>query len=294
MDGTVLPQGLDDMVDRLTLPKGELSRRLAALGWSLRGYAAEIGEDEGSLRRWDAGVAGARVDVLAWLEREEKHRAKNPPPVKLGGKAAGGSPKQRRRPPGVKAEAPGPSEKVEAVPAYTSSEAAAEADDLQLLASVFRVPDVQLLAPLFPRPAEQSDNERVKLILDWLGWSPRELADRMGAPKADRDIRRWAKGQRPVKPEVMEWFEELAKAVARRPAGITVWHRQLLEHLRLRGEVERRMNEATARIEDMRPAGDEQWEDILDRAAMMRPAWLAGTQEEVVDPKRPVRLDEIL
>ena len=53
---------------------------LALLRWTQRGFAAIIGWDEGTVRRWlrDGGEAPAEID--AWLERRAVAMAGDPPP----------------------------------------------------------------------------------------------------------------------------------------------------------------------------------------------------------------------
>lgn len=86
---------------QLILPKGEISRRLLALGWSMRGFADENGILEQFLRRLDNGeplhreeLIEQRQRIVRWIEREEKLRAKNPMPFGETGRV---SARQRRR-----------------------------------------------------------------------------------------------------------------------------------------------------------------------------------------------------
>ena len=55
---------------------------LALLRWTQRGFAAVIGWDEGTVRRWlrDGGEAPAEID--AWLERRAVAMADDPPPTR--------------------------------------------------------------------------------------------------------------------------------------------------------------------------------------------------------------------
>ncbi|MDB5422532.1 MAG: hypothetical protein JWR59_2479 [Brevundimonas sp.] len=305
------------MILRVTLPAGDLSKRLAALGWSMRGFAAEIGEDENTLRTWNKGVP-CRADVVDWIEREERHRKKNPIPVRPGREAAEGRVKQRRRPPArrdedepddssadterapVAAAAAKPSVAAEPVSGFVKGLEAPGAEDLPLLLAAFRVPDLEPLPPLLPRPAGRTDGEQLKLLLDWLGWSPRAMADAADAPSAERDFRRWAAGTRPIGPDVKVWLEAVVRAVAKVPREVSDWQRLQLEHQRLRGEVMRRCNLARDLIDAMAPADAARWEAAVMEAIKLRPAFLvskavrAAAEDEGSDPKRPMTLREIL
>jgi hypothetical protein len=53
---------------------------LALLRWTQRGFAAVIGCDEGTVRRWLRDSGEAPPDVDAWLERRAAAMASDPPP----------------------------------------------------------------------------------------------------------------------------------------------------------------------------------------------------------------------
>jgi hypothetical protein len=53
---------------------------LALLRWSQRCFAAAIGWDEGTVRRWMRGEGQAPPEIDAWLERRAISFAEDPPP----------------------------------------------------------------------------------------------------------------------------------------------------------------------------------------------------------------------
>lgn len=53
---------------------------LETLGWSQRGLAAQLGWDEGTVRRWMRDGGDAPPEVDAWLERRAQAMADDPPP----------------------------------------------------------------------------------------------------------------------------------------------------------------------------------------------------------------------
>ena len=55
---------------------------LALLRWTQRGFAAAIGVDEGTVRRWLRGSGEAPQAIDAWLERRAMAMADDPPPCR--------------------------------------------------------------------------------------------------------------------------------------------------------------------------------------------------------------------
>lgn len=53
---------------------------LALLRWTQRGFAAAIGWDEGTVRRWLRGSSEAPAEIDAWLDRRAVAMADDPPP----------------------------------------------------------------------------------------------------------------------------------------------------------------------------------------------------------------------
>ena len=56
--------------------------------------------------------------------------------------------------------------------------------------------------------------DRLRVLLDRIGWSQRELARRVGYD--ERQVRRWAAGAT-IPDDIAAWLEELDAVLARRP-----------------------------------------------------------------------------
>ena len=60
----------------------DLSAALAALGWSQRELARQLGVAESSVRQWLTGKSRMRPDLLAWLLDLARYHAEHPAPPK--------------------------------------------------------------------------------------------------------------------------------------------------------------------------------------------------------------------
>lgn len=69
-------------------PDDRLRAALNALHWSQRDFAAVVGRDERTVRRWASGEYSIPPALLAWLEAASAWMRANPPP---GTREASGS-----------------------------------------------------------------------------------------------------------------------------------------------------------------------------------------------------------
>lgn len=264
-----------------------LRRALSVIHWSTRAFGEALGLSGQAVRHWADGTGKVRPEALAWVERQAKAFQDDPPPRRVlpGGvwstdvaqaAAVLGTQARMLRQGGAAAGA----ESLERVLALLDRLPSMLREMQQQTAEAEGelVPEGSLVIepppPPGPRPPGPMTGERLERILDFIGWTPNDLAHRIGAPALERDIRRWIRNQRPIADDVADWLEDLAEVAAQRPPEVAVWAHTLHRLRKLRSDP---------------PEGADVWEERLTEAAQHCPDRLKPKK-----PQGPMRLEEIL